>query len=114
MSKFDEVMADYTSQSADLNLGLDEALLKGVAKGLGPSIYNADSSKVSCSDQEEKDRVKNNFLINKLGLADSDELSAAIEGVCEQLGSSNRNKYRAVFYALLAKKFGKEAQFTGE
>ena len=112
MSKFDEAMSDYISQSNDLGLGLDEALLKGIAKSLGPSIYNADSSKVSCSDQAEKDRVKNNFLINKLGLEDSDALGAAVDSVCEQLGSSNRNKHRAVFYALLAKQFGKEGQFT--
>ena len=78
MSKFDEVMADYTAQSADLNLGLDEALLKGVAKGLGPSIYNQDSSLVASSDPDELARVKNNFLIGKLGLTDGPELDAAI------------------------------------
>ena len=47
MSKFNECVELYKSQSEELGLGLDEALLKGVAKGLGPSIYNADSSKVS-------------------------------------------------------------------
>ena len=112
MSKFNECMDLYTSQSSELGLGLDEALLTGVAKALGPSIYNADSSKVSGTDQKELDTVKNNFLINKLGLADGPALDAAIAEVMEQMGSSNRNKHRAVVYALLAKKFGKESMFV--
>jgi hypothetical protein len=111
MSKFNECVELYKSQNSDLSLGLDEALLIGVAKGLGPSIYNADSSKVSGSDSKEKATVKNNFLIKKLGLADSPALDTAIEEVMTQLGSSNRNKHRAVVYALLAKKFGKESMF---
>ncbi|HLO46170.1 MAG TPA: DUF2853 family protein [Leadbetterella sp.] len=111
MSKFNECIDLYKSQSQELGLGLDEALLSGVAKALGPSIYNADSSKVSGSDSKELDTVKNNFLIKKLGLADSPALDAAIAEVMEQLGSSNKNKQRAVVYALLAKKFGKESMF---
>ena len=112
MTKFEECMEQYKAQNAELGLGLSEALLAGVAKGLGPSIYNADSSKVSGSDQSELDRVKNNFLIGKLGLADSPALDAAIAEVMQQLGTSNRNKYRAVVYALLAVKFGKEGMYV--
>jgi hypothetical protein len=111
MSKFNECIDLYKSQSQELGLGLDEALLTGVAKALGPSIYNADSSKVSGSDSKELDTVKNNFLIKKLGLADGPALDAAIGEVMEQLGSGNKNKQRAVVYALLAKKFGKESMF---
>ena len=112
MSKFNECVELYKSQSSELGLGLDEALLTGVAKALGSSIYNADSSKVSGSDSKEIDTVKNNFLIKKLGLDDSPALDAAIAEVLEQLGSSNKNKQRAVVYALLAKKFGKESMFV--
>jgi hypothetical protein len=111
MSKFNECVELYKAQNSQLGLGLDEALLIGVAKGLGPSIYNPDSSKVSGSDEKEKATVKNNFLIKKLGLTDSPALDAAIEEVMTQLGSSNKNKQRAVVYALLAKKFGKESMF---
>ena len=111
MSKFVEAVETYMAQVADLGLGLDEALVTAVAKSLGPSIYNADSSKVSGSDKTELERVKQNFLLGKLGLEDGPELDSAIAEVMEQLGSSNRNKYRAVVYALLAKKFGKEAMY---
>lgn len=108
MSKFDEAIASYQDQVKELKLNLDSDLLVKVAKGLGPSIYNADAEKVSSSDPAELGRVKTNFLIKKLGLKDGPELDAAIDEVVEQLGSSNRNKYRAVFYALLVKKFKKE------
>lgn len=112
MSKFDDNVELYKAQSAELGLGLSEALLSGVAKALGPSIYNADSSKVSGSDSKERETVKNNFLIKKLGLKDGPELDAAIEEVMTKMGSGNRSKYRAVVYALLAKKFGKEGLFA--
>ena len=111
MSKFNECMADYLAQNSEYGMGLSEELLTGVAKGLGPSIYNADSSKVSGSDESEIETVKQNFLIKKLGLADGPELTDAIKEVLTKLGSSNRSKYRAVVYAALAVKFGKESQF---
>jgi Protein of unknown function (DUF2853) len=108
MSAFDDAMTLYKEQVSELNLGISDELLTKVAKGLGPSIYNADSSKVSASDPEELNRVKANFLIKKLGLNDGPELDAAIADVVNAMGSSNRNKYRAVFYAMLVQKFGKE------
>lgn len=111
MSKFNENVELYKAQNSELGLGLSEALITGVAKALGPSIYNQDSSKVSGTDQKEKETVKNNFLIKKLGLSDGPELMAAIDEVLNKLGSSNRNKYRAIVYAMLAKKFGKESMF---
>lgn len=112
MSKFAECMELYKAQNTELGLGLSEALLTSVAKGLGPSIYNADSSKVSGSDKAELDRVKTNFLIKKLGLADSPALDAAVAESMEKMGSSNRNKYRAVVYAWLTVKFGKESIYN--
>lgn len=112
MSKFNEAIDLYKAEMTGMGLEFDETLLMAVAKGLGPSIYNNDSSKVSGSDQSELDRVKTNFLIKKLGLEDSTALDEAIAGVIEQMGSSNRNKYRAIFYYLLVKKFGKEAVYA--
>ncbi len=114
MSKFDEKLAQYKEMlgsTKDVS-GVDEALLTAVTKGLGPSIYNEDSSKVSCSDQTELDRVKKNFLVGKLGLSDGPDLDTALSEVCAQLGSANRNKYRAVFYYLLVKKLGKESVYA--
>jgi Protein of unknown function (DUF2853) len=112
MSKFDEAIETYQGSLSDLGIKIDASLLTAVTKGLGPSIYNADSSKVSSADPEELARVKNNFLIGKLGLSDGPELDDAISSVVEQLGASNRNKYRAVFYSLLVMKLGKESHYA--
>ncbi len=112
MSKLDEKIELYTQAAQKLDLGLDDAYVAKVTKGLGPSIYNKDAETVSCSDSSELDRVKKNFLIKKLGLEDSAALDDAIKAVCEKMGSSNRNKYRALFYALLAKEFGKESIYA--
>jgi hypothetical protein len=113
MSKFDEALETYTAQmTGELKLNdVDAALLKAITKGLGPTIYRADASKVSCSDKEELERVKKNFLRKKLDLSDDAAMDSAIQEVCQQFGSSNRNKYRAVFYYLLVKKFKKEGLY---
>jgi Protein of unknown function (DUF2853) len=112
MSAFDDALTLYKEQVAELGLGISDELLTKVAKGLGPSIYNADSSKVSSADPEELVRVKNNFLIKKLGLTDGPELDEAIAYAVEKLGSSNRSKYRANFYALCVIKLGQEGFYA--
>ena len=58
MSKFDEAIETYKASMTKMGMEYDEDLLKKVAKGLGPSIYNKDASLVSTSDKEELDRVK--------------------------------------------------------
>jgi len=86
-------------------------LLTKVTIGCGPSIYNADASTVSGTDEKELATVKNNFLIKKLGLKDSADLDKGIDAVIEKYGRSNRNKYRAVVYYLLTLHFKKESVY---
>ena len=112
MATFVETFDKYKSELDTLGISYDEALLSAVTKGLGPAIYNEDSSRVSSSDPDELARVKTNFLIGKLGLSDGPELDQAIADVVEQLGSSNRNKYRAIFYYLLVMKLGKASVYA--
>lgn len=106
MSKFDDVVAKC---AADLDAmgGYDADLLTQVTKGLGPSVYNKDSSTVACSDKEELARVKKNFLIKKLGMEDSEKLDEAIAAVCKEY--DKRHKHRPVFYYKLVKALGKES-----
>ena len=108
MSKFDEKVAQYKKFMDDKNLRSNTDLLRAVTKGLGPSIYKRDAETVSGTDAKELETVKKNFLIKKLGLADSPELDEAIDEVMERIGRSERNKYRAVVYYMLMKKFDKE------
>lgn len=110
MSKRDELIEKYAEDlKTKCGVTPDMDLLKKVTIGCGPSIYNKDSSTVAGSDQSELDTVKNNFLIKKLGLSDGPQLDAAIDSVMETYGRSERTKYRAVVYYLLAKHFGKES-----
>jgi hypothetical protein len=112
MSKRDELIALYAKELKEkAGVKADMDLLTKVTIGCGPSIYNRDAASVSCSDEGELKTVKNNYLIKKLGLKDGPKLDAAIKKVCEQLGSSNRNKYRAMFYYLLCKEVGKESVY---
>ena len=112
MSKRDELIAKYAADLKDkCGVKADMDLLTKVTIGCGPSIYNADSSTVSGTDESEIATVKNNFLIKKLGLKDSSDLDAGISKVLDQYGQSNRNKYRAVVYYLLTKHFGKESVY---
>lgn len=113
MSKRDDLIAKYAADMKDkLGMTPDMDLLTKVVIGCGPSIYNADAETVSASDPDEVARVKNNFLVKKLGLADSPELDAAIDAVFEKYGRSNRNKYRPVVYYLLTEHFGKQAVYA--
>ena len=67
MSKRDDLIAKYADDLKNkCGMSPDMDLLTKVTIGCGPSIYNADASTVSGSDQSELDTVKNNFLIKKL------------------------------------------------
>ncbi len=112
MSKRDELITMYVSELKEKSgVNADVDLLTKVTIGCGPSIYNKDSATVSCTDDSELATVKNNYLIKKLGLKDGPALDAGIKKVCEKLGTSNRNKYRAMFYYLLCVEFGKESVY---
>ena len=113
MSKRDESIAKYAADLKEkCGVTADMDFLTKVTVGCGPSIYNADSSTVAGSNEKELATVKNNFLIKKLGLKDGPELDKGIEAVIEQYGKSNKSKYRAVVYYLLAKHFKKEAVYN--
>ncbi|MEM9144599.1 MAG: DUF2853 family protein [Pseudomonadota bacterium] len=112
MSKRDELIKKYADDlKKKCSMDPDLDLLTKVTIGCGPTIYNDDASTVSSSDPAELERVKKNFLIKKLGLADGPALDEGIAAAVATYGKSNRNKYRAVMYYLLTKHFGKEAVY---
>ena len=112
MSKRDELIAKYADDlRTKCKVEPDMDLLTKVTIGCGPAIYNADSSTVAASQDGELETVKQNFLMKKLGLPDSPALMDGIRAAVDIYGQSERNKYRAVFYYLLVKHFGKEAAY---
>ncbi|MEO0415186.1 MAG: DUF2853 family protein [Verrucomicrobiota bacterium] len=109
MSKLDDLLVKFTEDLEGIGEKVDAKLLHAVAKACGPSIYRADAKLVAASDPKEVDRVKKNFCIKKLGVADNEKLD---EGIKEVLKSYNkRQKQRAVVYYLLVKKFRKSSVF---
>lgn len=109
MSKFDEKMATYEKALAEAVSNPDNELLRKVAKGLGPSIYNNDSNKVACSDPDEVARLVTNYAVKKLGASQGDAEKAVAE-VCKEYNV--RAKHRAVFYYMVCKKLGKESHYA--
>ena len=113
MGKRDELIEKYAEeleQKCRVKPNLD--LLRKVTIGCGPAIYNADASTVSSTDPDELRTVRDNFLIKKLGLSESQDLEGGIDAVMETYGRSNRNKYRAVVYYLLTQHFGAEHAYA--
>jgi len=112
MSKRAELIEKYTKEMANLGIkNVDAGLFEKVVIGCGPSIYGKDASTVSGTDPKELETVKNNFLVKKLGLKDGPTLDSAIEDVVNEMGKSNKNKYRAIFYYLLVVKFDKASAY---
>jgi hypothetical protein len=112
MSKRDELIAKYADDLRNkCKMDPDMALLTKVTIGCGPAIYNNDAQTVAGSDVSELETVKKNFLMKKLGLADSPKLMEGINAALDTYGRSERNKYRAVVYYMLTKHFGKESVY---
>ena len=113
MSKRDELIAIYAGDLKEkCGVTPDMDLLTKVTIGLGPAIYNPDSSVVSGTQDSEIETIRANFLIRRLGLKDGPELKGGIDKVLETYGKGNRNKHRAVVYYLLAKHFRREAAYA--
>ena len=112
MSKFDDALVQNKAALEQLGIGVDADLLRAVAKGLGPALYNKDAKTVSCSDQTELDTVKKNFLMGKLGLPDGEELMNAVNGVCVKMGPLGSSKYRLAFYYILTVMFEKQSVYA--
>ena len=113
MGKRDDLIQKYAVELREkCGMEPDMDLLKKVTIGCGPSIYNEDANTVASSDTEELNRIREGFLMKKLGLPDNDSLMGGIQEVIRVYGHSNRNKYRAVVYYMLVKHFGKESAYA--
>ena len=112
MGKRDDLIAKYAKHLEEkCDMKPDMKLLTAVTIACGPSIYRNDASTVSATQKSELETVKKNFLIKKLGLADTAKLDEGIDAVMEIYGKSVRKKYRAVVYYLLVKHFRKASLF---
>lgn len=112
MGRRDDLIATYANDlRTKCGMEPDMELLRKVTIGCGPAIYDADAATVAAGQEHELETVKNNFLIKKLGIADGPHLMDAINQVIDAYGRSERNKYRAVVYYMLTKRFGRESVY---
>lgn len=84
---------------------INEAAFAGMQKAYALVMSKPDTRYVACSDAEELERVRENFLKKKLGLKSGD-LDGSIKAICEVM-KADRTKSRLTFYYLLAEHHGK-------
>lgn len=99
-------LADYLTDVRKYDATADADVVAKIVKHLGIALRNNDSALVSCTDPQELDRVKKNWIGKKLGVADDAKASSVVEKVCETM-SADRTKARVTFYYLTAKHLGK-------
>jgi hypothetical protein len=102
----------YKATVAQYTTNVNIAVLERMAKNYALVLSNLDSQYVSCSDENERKTIRENFLKKKLNLNNSNEdLDAAIESVCQMM-QNDLFKSRLAFYYLLAEKFNKLEMFV--
>ncbi len=83
----------------------NEDIVKKIVNHCGIALSNNDGKFVACSDETERNTVRDSWLVKKLGV-EGDDLDAKVMAVCETM-KDDRMKCRVVFYYLLAKTEGK-------
>jgi hypothetical protein len=104
-----ELIDKYKKELSKLKVKVDDVLLKAVVKSLGPAVYRDDASKISAADAEELERVKQNFMIKRLGLPNGPRLDAWLNQAIDKMGRGNKHKSRAVLYYIITRDTKREA-----
>ncbi len=97
--------ADYIEDVKRYDSGAQEAHVQKIVNYCGIALQNKDSSLVSCSDETERNRVRDGFCTKKMGMSTA-EAEAAIETVCQTM-KGDRMKQRVTFLYLIAHGAGK-------
>ena len=97
---------DYTADIAKYTSNVDEAAVKALASRYRLVMSQPDSAVVAFTDPDELERVRENFLIKRLGLSADDDLEGGISAVGEKMKGVSR-KSRLTVYYLLAEHFWK-------
>ncbi|WP_409433240.1 DUF2853 family protein [Litorimonas sp. RW-G-Af-16] len=103
--KYEAYVADVLRYDAKA----DAATVKKIVDHLGIALNSRDGKFVACTDETERNTVRDSFLKKKLGLESVDaDLDARVLTICD-LMKADRFKNRVTFYYLLAKEDGKLA-----
>lgn len=87
----------------------NEDIVRKIVNHCGIALNSNDAKFVACSDEAERNTVRDSWLVKKLGVeATREVLDAKVLTVCETM-KADRMKCRVTFYYLLAKAEGKLA-----
>lgn len=101
--------AAYFQKVTAYDADADAGYVRTIVNHLGIALQSRDGQLVACSDSAERDTVRDNWLVKKLGVSgETEALDAKVLSVCETM-KADRMKDRVVFYYLLAKQEGKLA-----
>lgn len=105
-----ELADKYTSYVEDVrgyDKDADAAIVKKIVDHCGIALRSRDGLFVACSDETERNTVRDSWLVKKLGIkGETSELDAKVMTVCETM-QKDRMKSRVTFYYLAAKNEGK-------
>ncbi|WP_017932134.1 DUF2853 family protein [Robiginitomaculum antarcticum] len=97
----------YWEDAQRYDANVTEANIKAIVAHLGIALQSQDGTYVACSDDKERDTVRDSWLIKKLGVTGTPEaLDAKVVSICEMMKDDHMKK-RPTFYYLLAKQEGK-------
>ena len=103
----DDKYVSYVEDVRGYDKNVDAAIVKKIVDHCGIALQSRDGLFVACSDETERQTVRDSWLIKKLGLThETTELDAKVMTVCETM-QKDRMKSRVTFYYLLAKNEGK-------
>ena len=84
----------------------NEDIVRKIVNHCGIALRSEDARYVSCSDETERNRVRDSWIKKKLGLTGTDaELDKKVQNVCHLMQRDQR-KNRVTFYYLIAKAEG--------
>lgn len=85
----------------------DPVIVKKIVDHCGIALTNQDGKFVACSDETERNKVRDSWLAKHLGVSGAaEELDAKVMAVCETMANDHM-KNRVTFYYLLAKQEGR-------
>ena len=101
--------APYLADVQRYDAAADMAVVRKIVNHCGIALLNNDGRFVACSDETERNTVRDSWLVKKLGIqADTAALDAKVAAVCETMKADNK-KSRVTFYYLAAQNEGKLA-----
>ena len=101
--KYEAFIADVLRYDATA----DGEIVKKIVDHCGIALQSRDGQYVACSDETERQTVRESWLVKKLGLdGETADLDAAVMTVCETM-QKDRMKNRVTFYYIAAKNAGK-------